>query len=593
MTTDGTFRVAYLTTVDMTLALLLRDNLSALRDAGADVVGISAPGPWVATLTDAGIRHVALPSSTRGMHPFADARAAAQLWRVLRAERPTILHTHTPKPALYGRILGRLAGVPIVVNTIHGLYATEDDPWPRRLVVYALEAIASRFADSDLLVNPEDLSVIQRRRLAPRGSARLVGHGLDLTRFDAARVRSAARAEVRAELGMSEDTVVIGTVGRLVAEKGLPELFRAAEVVADRTRVFVVIGPSDPDKPDALTHSDMERARNAGVKFLGTRSDVERMYAAMDIFVLASHREGLPQSAMEAAAMGLPIVASDIRGCRQVVDDGRNGVLFPVGDIAALTAALQTLSADAGLRRAMGKASAEKARREFDGEAAFERVIEVYREVAMEKSITHLLPMQLRGDSPVEIRSAAAEDAPVIAGLHAEGISEGFLPRLGRRFLTVLYRSLIAWEDAVVLVAADAAGPVAFVVGVVDVKAFYRHFLRRYWLRAGFAAVPRVLVPANLRQALESMRYAGDRLDVPAELLAMAVAPPVRRQGLATRLGSDLLDRLRGRGADRVKVVVGSENAAALAAYRRMGFAPVGETEVHAGSPSTVMAWPA
>lgn len=591
MTTDGTFSVAYLTTVDMTLALLLRSNLATLRDAGAEVIGISAAGPWVASLSDNGIRHVALRSSTRGMHPLADARAAAQLWRVLRAERPTILHTHNPKPALYGRILGRIAGVPIVVNTIHGLYATEDDPWPRRLIVYALEAIASRFADAELLVNPEDLAVVQRRRLAPRGSTRLVGHGLDLTRFDPARVRPKARAEVRAELGLSDDAVMIGAVGRLVAEKGFPELFRAAESL-DGDQVIVVIGPMDPDKPDALTEADVERARDAGVRILGTRSDMERIYAAMDVFVLPSHREGLPQSAMEAAAMGLPIVASDIRGCRQVVDDGVNGILFPVGDVAGLTAALRRLSGDARLRRAMGEASADKAKREFDGAAAFRRVIDAYRDVAVRKGLAHLLPMGLRGGLPLKIRSALPEDAPIIARLHAGGIIEGFLPRLGRRFMTLLYRSLIAWDDAVVLVAADAAGPAAFVAGVTDVKAFYRHFLRRHWLRAALASLPRVLAPANLRRTFESMRYADNRLEVPAELLAMAVIPSARGRGLATRLGGDLLEQLRKRGAARVKVVVGADNSMAIAAYRRMGFSDAGSTEVHAGTTSKVMAWP-
>ena len=592
MTTDDTFSVAQLTTVDMTLALVLRGQMAALRDSGARVIGISALGPWVVDVTDEGIRHVALRSSTRGMHPLADARAAAQLWRVLRVERPTILHTHNPKPALYGRILGRAARVPIVVNTVHGLYATEDDPWPKRLVVYVLEAIASRFGDAELLINREDLAVVERLRLAPRGSTRFVGHGVDLTRFDPARVGPEARTDIRAELGVGDDTVVIGTVGRLVAEKGLPELFRAAESLADVGQVLVVVGPMDPDKPDALTETDIERARRAGVRFLGTRSDVERVYAAMDVFVLPSHREGLPQSAMEAAAMGLPIVASDIRGCRQVVDEGVNGILFPVGDVAALTTALRRLASDTDLRGNMGTASAAKAQREFDGRAAIRRVLDAYREMAARKGLAHRLPMGLRGDLPPEIRSAIPEDAPVIARLHAESITEGFLPRLGRRFMTVLYRALIAWEGAVVLVAADTAGPVAFGAGVTDVKAFYRHFLRRHWLRAAFASLPRVLVPTNLRRAFESMRYADDRLDVPAELLAMAVASTARRRGLAARLGDDLLEQLQGRGADRVKVVVGSSNSAALAAYRRLGFSPAGETEIHAGTSSTVMVWP-
>ena len=145
------------------------------------------------------------------------------------------------------------------------------------------------------------------------------------------------------------DVVVIGSgfggsVAALrLAEKGYREVFAAARLL--RARVpsvrVVVIGPDDPDKADGITRADRdEAARAGGIVFLGRRDDVDELYRGMDLYVLASHREGFPRSAMEAAAMGLPIVATDIRGCRQVVDDGRTGVLVPVGDVPALTEAI-------------------------------------------------------------------------------------------------------------------------------------------------------------------------------------------------------------------------------------------------------------
>ena len=112
----------------MSLALLLEAQLDAVVAAGGEAIGISAPGPFVAAIERRGVRHVPLAASTRGWSPWSDLRAAAELWRILRRERPTVLHTHNPKPGLYGRVVGRLAGVPIVVNTVHGLYATPDDP---------------------------------------------------------------------------------------------------------------------------------------------------------------------------------------------------------------------------------------------------------------------------------------------------------------------------------------------------------------------------------------------------------------------------------------------------------------------------------
>ena len=186
-------KVAHLTTVDMSLRYLLLPQLLAVIDAGGESVGISAPGPWVPELEDLGIRHRALESSTRSFSVLADLRAARELWRVLREERPDVLHTHNPKPGLYGRVVGRLARVPIVVNTVHGLYATPDDPWAKRTLVYGLEALAARWSDAELVQNPEDLALLRRLRISPK--AQLLGNGVDLVRFDPAAVhRRATRA---------------------------------------------------------------------------------------------------------------------------------------------------------------------------------------------------------------------------------------------------------------------------------------------------------------------------------------------------------------------------------------------------------------
>jgi len=140
----------------------------------------------------------------------------------------------------------------------------------------------------------------------------------------------------------------------------------------------VVAGPRDPDKADAVGEAEIEAARAAGVQFLGLRSDMTDLYAAMDLYVLASHREGFPRSAMEATAMGLPVVATDIRGSRDVVDDGVTGVLVAPGDSRALAAAVASLAGDADLRRRMGEAGLRKARAEFDQQRVIDITLDVY-----------------------------------------------------------------------------------------------------------------------------------------------------------------------------------------------------------------------
>jgi glycosyltransferase involved in cell wall biosynthesis len=365
-------KVAHLCTVDLSLRYLLLAQIDACIERGDEVLGISAAGPDVAMLEERGMRHVPLASSTRSMDLLADLRAARELWAVLRRERPDVLHTHNPKPGIYGRIVGRLAGVPRVVHTTHGLYATPQDRLPKRAVVYALEAVASRFSHVELVQSPEDLELMSRLRLAPRRKLRLLGNGVDLTRFRLP--EAGARDEARAELGLAPDDVVVGLVARLVAEKGVPELLAAVEQLGPPHRLLLV-GPHDPEKADALPESLLERARAGGAVLAGHRTDVERVYRAMDVFCLPSHREGFPRAAMEAAATGLPVVASDIRGCRQVVDDPLTGRLFPVRDVGALAAALRDVLGSGAVDPAAPRAKAEA---EFDEATVVARVLAAY-----------------------------------------------------------------------------------------------------------------------------------------------------------------------------------------------------------------------
>jgi glycosyltransferase involved in cell wall biosynthesis len=248
--------------------------------------------------------------------------------------------------------------------------------------VYTLERLAARCSHAELVQNPEDVEVLARLGV-PRSRLHLLGNGIDLGRFDPTRVALERAVELRAEWGAGPGDVVCGVVGRLVWEKGYREVFAAASrllPVLPHLRV-VVAGPIEPDKPDAVDAAAIARARHAGVRFLGLRHDVEALYAAMDFYVLASHREGFPRSAMEAAAMGLPVIATNIRGCRQVVDDGRTGRLVPARDADALARAIEELAGDAELRRRLGAAGLAKARREFDQQRVIDTTLRVYDEL--------------------------------------------------------------------------------------------------------------------------------------------------------------------------------------------------------------------
>lgn len=368
-----TTRVAHLTTVDMSLALLLAAELRAHVEAGFEVSGMSAPGPYTADVEALGVRHVPVPALTRSWDVRGDAAAARQLWQTLRTLRPHVLHTHNPKTGVLGRMLGRAAGVPVVVNTCHGLWADPADPLARRAAVYAAEAVAAQFSHAELYQNDED-----RQHLRPvvrQRKARTVGNGVDLARFHP---DPAGRQRVRAELGVDPDQVLVGGVGRRVTEKGITELAACAEALKDRA-TFVWVGPDDPDTVDrAAVGSD-------AVRFLGERRDMPAVYSALDVFALPSHREGISRSAMEAAACGCAMVLTDIRGCREIGRHAEHLLLVPAHDPAALTDAVSRLIDEPSLREKLEGAAWARAVREFDQRTVAAASMETYRAAAIRR----------------------------------------------------------------------------------------------------------------------------------------------------------------------------------------------------------------
>jgi glycosyltransferase involved in cell wall biosynthesis len=375
-------RIVHVTTTDISLVLLLGRQLRAFVDAGYDVHAVSGRGPCVDQLADLGVEHHELPSLTRAIDLRSDVRAPAELYRVFRSLGPDLVHTHNPKPGVYGRLAARAARVPAVVNTVHGLYALPGDRLAKRALVYGLERVAVTCSDAELVQNPEDVETLRRLRV-PARRLHLLGNGIDLRRFDASRVSPGRVAAARAEVGAGPDDVVCGLVGRLVWEKGYREVFDAVAAIRERVprlRVFVA-GPRDADKADAVTAADIAAAEASGIRFLGMRDDVDVLYAAMDLYVLASHREGWPRSAMEAAATGVPVIATDIRGCRQVVDDGVTGLLVGPRDAGALGRAIESLVLDVDRRRTLGDAAMRKARAEFDEDRIVATTLAVYRQL--------------------------------------------------------------------------------------------------------------------------------------------------------------------------------------------------------------------
>ncbi|MBW1906040.1 MAG: glycosyltransferase family 4 protein [Deltaproteobacteria bacterium] len=373
-------RVAHVTTVDLSLRYLLLNQLKRIQGEGYEVLGVSADGPDVPVVEAAGIHHFAVPM-TRRITPIADLRCLWKLFRIMRRERFDIVHTHTPKAGLLGQLAARLAGVPVVANTLHGFYFHDDmKPWLRRFYIW-MERVAAKCSDTILSQNREDMATAVAERIAKPEQMKWLGNGIDVASFDRRRLPDTTLEDLRQEIRIESRAPVIGFVGRLVEEKGILDLLEAAKVVvrAIPNAQFLIVGPYDDDKPDALRPDVAERyGVAANCRFVGMRHDMPELYALMDVLVLPSYREGFPRAPMEASAMGVPTLVTDIRGCREAVDHGENGLLFPVGDADALARSLLDLLGDEGRRARMGAAGRRIAENRFDEQEVFDRVLSEY-----------------------------------------------------------------------------------------------------------------------------------------------------------------------------------------------------------------------
>lgn len=586
------YRVAHVTTIDLTLRFLLIEQLRGLRREGFEVTGICAPGDWLEGLRDEGVRPIPWRSATRAWRPVADARAFVELVGILRRERFDVVHTHNPKPGLMGRVAARLAGVPVVVNTVHGFYATPDDPARRRVPVMALEWLAARFSHAELYQSGEDLAWARRLRIAPARRQVHLGNGTDLQRFDPTAVAPSQVAALREELGLPADGLVVGMVGRLVREKGYREFFHAARAIRERHPevTFVAIGPSDLDKDDAISEREREAAA-ADVVFTGYRDDVRDLLALMDVFVLPSWREGLPRSAVEAAAMGRPLVLTDIRGCREVARDGLEALLVPPRDARALTSAIGRLVEDPDLRRSLAASARERAVERFDERNVVDRVVRTYRSLLPPVAPPGRI-LDIEGLRDVAIRPATRADVPAMARMHAAIMTKAFLPKLGQPFLRVLFRALVEDPDSPTLVAERDGEVIGYTSASVSVPAFRRRFVRRYGLRACIAAAPRLLRPGVLRRAIELLRYPDKTRDLPDAECTLIGVRPKTPWGLGGALKAATLTALGDRGVVAAKGFVFQDNLAMRLVAEQAGGKLTSELSLHDGLPSVIYIYP-
>jgi glycosyltransferase involved in cell wall biosynthesis len=349
--------------------------MRGMNKAGHEVVGVCSQGPFAEMVREQDFR-VETVSIDRSFNIISHIGTIRELTRLFAREKFDIVHVHNPVAALVGRVAAWRAGVPCIVYTAHGFYFHEHMPAPKRSAFIALEWLAGRVTHVLFTQSREDAETARALKLIAGSHIEAIGNGVDARRFSPSGSK-ADRARIRKAVGSAQDRTVIMTIGRLVAEKGFPELIEAMrDVDAD----LWVIGERlesdhafDIDYTMRIARGDISLKER--VHFLGYRNDIPDLLWAADIFVSASHREGMPRSIIEAMMCGLPVVATNIRGSREEVVQGETGILVGVNQPNELVQALDALVGNRAARKKLGSAGRVRALDLYDEDKVVARQI--------------------------------------------------------------------------------------------------------------------------------------------------------------------------------------------------------------------------
>lgn len=372
-------RLCLMTSVVESLSVLLRGQPAFLAEH-YDVTLVTSPSERVAALADQEGVRVETFELPRTIAPHVDLRTLRRLARFFRSLRPQLVQTYTPKAGLIGMLAARLAGVPHRVHGIVGMPLMEATG-ARRAILGTTER-TTYTAATHLTCNSHGLQRWVRQHLTRR-PVTVIGHG-SINGIDTGHWRPRGQRDaLRAEHAYGADDVVFVFVGRLVRDKGIVELVEAfADAAAHRPGArLLLVGHEEPelDPLPAATRIWMER--HPGIQRVGFVDDVRPFLELADAFVLPSYREGLPNSLLEAGAMGLPCVVSDINGCNEVILDGQTGSLVPAKSVDGLSRALGQLVDDPALRIRLGAAARESVVDRYDQPTMWRAIDGYYRDV--------------------------------------------------------------------------------------------------------------------------------------------------------------------------------------------------------------------
>ena len=347
-----------ITTVPISFKVLLKGQLRFMASNGFDVKGVSSEGEELKEVREnEGIVMEAINMS-RKITPFQDLKSLWEMWNFLRKEKPQIVHTHTPKAGIIGMLAARLAGVPHRLHTVAGLPLMEAMGIKRKILNFVERLTYSSatrvYPNSKGLYNfilQNNFTQSNKLKIIANGSS----NGINTTFFSPAQVTEIEKVALREKLNIQPDDFVFVFVGRIVSDKGINELIKAfSELQTAKNNELtgiklLLVGDLESDLDPLNPETLAEINQNRDILSVGFQQDVRPFFAISDALAFPSYREGFPNVVMQAGAMGLPSIVSDINGCNEIIVEGKNGLIIPPKNVEKLKEKMLTLAKDKNL----------------------------------------------------------------------------------------------------------------------------------------------------------------------------------------------------------------------------------------------------
>jgi len=321
-----------------------------------------------------GISFVRLIISRRGINPFKELLTIWRIYVIYKRLQPDFIHLFTPKMAIYGSFAARLAGIKNVVSSITGLGYAFINKGILPFIVRAMYKVAFQGVSQVVFQNSNDKEMFLRYKLVSPKKVYLVkGSGVN-TEYFASRVND----------NRLNSNITFALISRMLWDKGVGEFVEAAKATKSKlsTVKFLLVGSPDYGNPNTVTEEYLEEQNaNGFIEWIEHVDDVKPFIVKSDVVVLPSYREGLPKVLLEAASCERAIVATDVPGCREIVEHGINGLLVPPKDVNSLAESMLKLARDPGLRLQMGRNGRKKVLREFDEEVVIKKTMEIYKKM--------------------------------------------------------------------------------------------------------------------------------------------------------------------------------------------------------------------